>query len=333
MKKIIALLLVLILAALPLTACKKKDGPLRVGYMTGPTGMGMAKLIHDNGGTDGNEKYTFEAFADTTAAAAALTAGKIDVICLPTNEAAKNYNTASPDFTVLAINCLNSLYVLVDSTYDIEALDELDGRTIYTCKNGTPAPILNYLLEHAGIDANVKYEIGNGEDETVIAKPQDIAPLLASGSVDIALAPEPIVTSALLTIKNNPNAKRNYKVISLDSVWNEISDTPVAMGCVVSTSGVISNNKAKIDAFLNDYKASIDYISTTANADSAADYIVEAGIMQAKGAAKTALLNLGDAICYLDGEDMKSALTSFYEVIGKALIGGRLPDDEFYYEK
>jgi NitT/TauT family transport system substrate-binding protein len=105
------------------------------------------------------------------------------------------------------------------------------------------------------------------------------------------------------------------------------------MGCVVSTSGVISNNKAKIDAFLNDYKASIDYISTTENADSAADYIVEAGIMQAKGAAKTALLNLGDAICYLDGEDMKSTLTSFYEVIGTALIGGRLPDDEFYYEK
>ena len=35
------------------------DTVIKIGYMQGPTGMGMAKLIHDNGGIQGNEKYQF----------------------------------------------------------------------------------------------------------------------------------------------------------------------------------------------------------------------------------------------------------------------------------
>ena len=53
--------------------------------------------------------------------------------------------------------------------------------------------------------------------------------------------------------------------------------------------------------------------------------------MQATGAAIKALANLGDAICYIDGEDMKEALIAFYEVLGVDLVGGLLPDENFYY--
>ena len=72
MKKIISLLLILTLALLSLTACLGGDSSydenpsdeitLRIGYMSGPTGMGMAKLIHDNGGVDGNDKYSFVSY-------------------------------------------------------------------------------------------------------------------------------------------------------------------------------------------------------------------------------------------------------------------------------
>ena len=50
-------------------------------------------------------------------------------------------------------------------------------------------------------------------------------------------------------------------------------------------------------------------------------------------AAKKSLTNLGSAISYIDGEEMKTILTDFYNAIGAKLIGGKLPDDEFYYGK
>ena len=60
--------------------------------------------------------------------------------------------------------------------------------------------------------------------------------------------------------------------------------------------------------------------------DSAANYVVETGVMGAVPAAKKALSNLGTAIAYIDGANMKSTLVAFYEAIGIAL-----PDDDFYF--
>ena len=64
MKKLIALLILLSVCILPLASCGEPDNTkMRVGFLAGPTGMGMAKLIHDNGGVDtGNDKYEFEGF-------------------------------------------------------------------------------------------------------------------------------------------------------------------------------------------------------------------------------------------------------------------------------
>ena len=50
-------------------------------------------------------------------------------------------------------------------------------------------------------------------------------------------------------------------------------------------------------------------------------------------AAKKAIGNLGSAIAYLDGSEMKTALIAFYNAIGTTVIGGKLPDEEFYYSK
>ena len=113
MKKIIAKIIVFTLTLSLLSSCSlfpsNKNGStsqevkIRIGYMAGPTGMGMAKLILDNGGLEnGNEKYEFKKYADTAAAKADLAAGNIDVICLPTNEAAVYFNTVDNTAKILA---------------------------------------------------------------------------------------------------------------------------------------------------------------------------------------------------------------------------------------
>ena len=328
MKKLLALILALSLTLLALTACSTEDPPveeakqIRVGYMSGPTGMGMAKLIHDNGGKDGNDKYQFKSYDNTALATADLLAGNIDVICIPTNDAATNYSKTK-DISVLAINTLNTLFLLTDENTEIKSFDELNGKTVYTCKNGTPRIILQHLLDAAGVNATISTSIDGKE----ILTPKDLGAKIVAGEVDIAVAPEPIVTSS--TLERKAAQKSAYSIdLNLDTVWKSIHTTELTMGCVVATTAFTSANKNLVNQFLDEYKASINFIADSKNADTAAEYIVEAGIMAKAPAAKSALKNLGNSIAYIDGADMKASLVGFYQAIGIAL-----PDDNFYYEK
>lgn len=308
---------------------ENKATTIRIGYMAGPTGMGMAKLVSDNGGLEGNsDKYSFTKYTDTTMAKADLAAGKIDVICLPTNEAAMYYSKVDCKAKVLAINCLNSLYYVQGLEIfgnPNMTLKDLEGKTVYTCKNGTPRMILEYIIKEQGLNIEVSYTVDGKE----IITPADLSALAIAGKIPNAVMPEPLVTSVVLGTQKNEVLNRIFEVkIDLSSEWEKISDTPIAMGCIVANGDFAEANGELIDAFLDEYKASVDYIRNPENIDSAANYVVETGVMAAAPAAKKALLNLGSSICYLDGEDMKSTLEAFYGALKIAL-----PGDEFYYEK
>ena len=85
MKKLIALLLLVTMAALSLSACfpAADDTTVNIGVMSGPTGMGMAKLMADN--KDNADKYTFEVYsAPTTATSDAVSRDSPTVAFLPT---------------------------------------------------------------------------------------------------------------------------------------------------------------------------------------------------------------------------------------------------------
>jgi NitT/TauT family transport system substrate-binding protein len=336
MKKIIAFILLLTIctaSAAVLASCSTTDDyQLKIGYLNGPTGMGMAKLIHDNGGVSGNEKYTFTA---TTAelVGAAVASGVFDIACMPTNAAATLYNTNS-SIEILAVNCLNSIYVITDKNTTLTSFSDLEGKTIYTCKGGTPAPILNALLAAYGINATVSYEF----DGKTIAKPEDLPAVITAknGAPAIVVAPEPIITSASLALKKDTANDNEYSVdIDLGAVWKDKFNTDITMGCIVANKDTVKNHKSAINAFLTEYKASIEYIGNSDNIENSSAYVVDAGIMAAAPAAKTALANLnkGGYIAYLDGNDMKAALEKVYEAFGMKLIGNKMPDDGFYYEK
>ena len=339
MKKIVATILVLSITLLSLISCgiitgnqgngnngPSEDVKLRIGYLAGPTGMGMAKLIVDNGGPDSdNDKYVFKKYEDSGKAKSELAAGKIDIICLPTNEAAVFYNTVDDSIRVLAINCLNSLYLLTSGETTVQSLSDLEGQTVYTCKNGTPRAVLSYVVKELGLDITISHEI-NGKE---ILTPNDLSTCVVTGAIPNAVMPEPLVTSSLLTIAKNGDESINYTVdVDLGDEWSKISDTSISMGCIVASGSVINGHKDLVDQFLTEYKASVEFIGNPDNLSSAADYIVKTNVMGAAPAATKALKNLGEAISYVEGEDMKNTLIAFYNAIGVAI-----PSNDFYYEK
>lgn len=343
MKKLLALLLLLTLSLSVLTSCdlfKKDDDDkstttVKIGFMEGPTGMGMAKLISDYEKNDRPEesKYQFVKYKDAKEATNALIAGTVDLACLPTNNAATIYNTKDGVAKVLAINCLNSLFLMTKTGTVLNSVNDLEGKTIYTISNGTPKVILEHALAEKGINATVSTTATVGGKETALNQPSDLASALIAGAVDIALVPEPVATAAPLNITKQ-GKDYNYTVaFDFASVWAEISDTPVAMGCIVGRSSFVNENKAAVDEFLNEYKASVEYIANKDNLDTSAQLIVDATVLGAVPAAKKSLSNLLNAIAYKDGAEMETILKAFYGAINPNLIGGKLPDDNFYYQK
>ena len=229
--------------------------------------------------------------------------------------------TYSSVLRVLALNCLNSLYLISDAEHSANSLADLEGQTIYTCQDGTPKIILEYIIAQLGLDIEVSCTIGN----KTMKKPVDVRTESIAGTLPYAVIPEPIVTAG--TLKN-----KNYSIdIDLADEWAKIpalADTPVTMGCIVASEKFISENPELIETFLDEYEASVSYIGNAENLENAANYVAEAKIMDAAPAAKKALANLGTAISYIDGAQMKSALEAFYTALGM-----KLPEVEFYYEK
>ena len=318
MKKLITTILLMVFALSLLTACGAQDNgnapdnvKINIGVMAGPTGMGMAKLMNDAG--ENSEKYAFEIYSAPTNATADLASGALDMLCLPTNTAAALANKQSDYITVLAINTLGSLYLLTDGNTEITSITDLDGKTIYaSVPSSTTGPILNYLLEANNVNATIEYE---PDHDALVAKVKE-------GSASIVVLPEPKVTAAI--IQNS-----SYSVdLNLSTEWSKVSDTPLTMGCIVVRNEFLQKHKSAVDAFLAEYKASIEYIDNSGNLDAAAQMIVDGGVIPQLPIAKKSLKNLYGSIAYLDGADMKSALENFYTAIDL-----KLPDAGFYYEK
>lgn len=316
MKKIITLIITLALALSALTSCsfldflsKGDNAVIKIGVMSGPTGMGMAKLITDQG--DSEEKYIFEIYSDPSVATTDLASGKLDMLCLPTNTAANL--SKKQDISVFAINCLGSLYLLSDENTAITSVKDLEGKTIYTSvPNSTTGPIVNYILKENGVNATVETV---SDHDTLVA-------MLTSKDAPIAVLPEPKVTAALLSNKN-------YSIdLNLSTEWSKVSDTPLTMGCIVLRNDFLDANTATVNKFLDEYKASIEYVNNKENLDTAAQMIVDAGVLPKLPIAKNALSNLYGSIVFQSGAEMKASLIAFYTAIGQAL-----PDDGFYYEK
>lgn len=312
MKKLIALIIVLATLTLLCTSCSlfapDTTTEIKIGVMNGPTGMGMAKLINDEK-SNPDTLYTFESYSAPTDAIPELTNGTLDMLCLPSNTAATL--SAKLDISVIAINCLGSLYLMTDADTTVTSIADLEGKTIYcSVPTSTTQPIINYILREAGVNATVECV---SDHDALVAK-------IAKNEASIAVLPEPKASAAMT--KNGA-----YSVaLNISEEWNKVSDEPLTMGCIVVRNEFLENNKRAVDTFLTKYQASIEYINTKENNETAAEMITEAGIIPQAPIAKKALNNLYGSIVYMDGADMKNALISFYNAIGQ-----ELPDESFYY--
>lgn len=327
--KIILVTLTLILAASVFAGCvaqkpdpEKKPAVENVNVMVlnGTTGFGMAKLISDSKNGTATLPYTVSVETDASNITASLVSGACDIAALPTNAAANVALKTNGGIKVIAVNTLGVLYVMNNTEkVAITSFEDLRGKTVY-CPAQNPTFLFKAVCEANGLKVGEDIIIDN-----TYAQPADLRTALASGMVDIAVLPEPMVT-----IAKSANASLAAS-LDLTAEWEKhYPANSLMQGCVVVRTEFLNQYPEAVQAFLAEYKASIEFVN--ANTEEAANMIVEAGIFAQAPVAKKAIPNSN--ICYIDGAEMKEGLQSFYGVLLKVAppsIGGQLPAEDFYY--
>ena len=295
---------------------------VKLGTLKGPTGMGMAKLLADNSSGEAKNSYSVTVAGAPDEITAAVISGDLDIAAVPTNLASVLYAKTEGEVQMLALNTLGVLYILENGN-TINSVEDLKGKTIYATGQGaTPEYVLNYILTKNGIDPENDVEI------VYLAEHAELAAQMSSGDVSIAMLPVPNVTSVLM---NNSDVRI---ALNLTDEWNKVAgdDSVLSMGCVIVNKKFAEENKDAVNAFLDEYKASVEYVNN--NIEEAADNMETFGIIPKKQVAVKAIPDAN--ITFVEGETMKTQILSFYQVLFDAnpkSIGGAIPDDNFFYAR
>ena len=321
-KKISALIIAVIML-LSFASCtigdktpKATNTQINITMLKGPTGIGAVKLMSDSDAGNTLNKYTFSLSSDPTDISGGIVNGSIDIAACPLNLASVLYKKTNGNVQMLAINTLGTLYI-VSKDPTITKLADLEGKTIVTAGQGaTPEYVLNYLLEKNGLNDKVTVEYKSEHAE--------VATLALSGEADTVLLPEPNVTAVL-------SKSEDFAVaVDLSKEFENVSGVSLAMGCIIARKDFVENNKAAVDAFLYEYKNSIEYVAN--DIDGASSLCEAYGIIPKAAVAKKAIPNCH--ISYLSGEDMKKTANENLTVLFNAnpsSVGGELPKDDFWY--
>ena len=325
-KKLLTIAVSVVLTSMSLIGCGpqntaiKDDTTIRVGAMSGPTAMGLVKLMEDskNGNTVNNYEF-MDLATDASALVAPMASGELDIAAVPSNLAATLYNNTEHNVIVVAINNLGVLN-LVARGDSVNSISDLSGKKIYATGQGAvPEYTIRYVLDGNGINPENDVEIQWCADTT------EALSYITEAKDAIAILPQPFATAACAQVED-------LKIVEdLNDSWAKLNPgCEIVTGVIVANASFAKEHKGALDEFLKEYKASVEYTST--NPEESANLIVDFGIVKAAPLAQKALP--GCHLQYLDGEDMKKALNGFLEIVynmNPKAVGGTMPDDGFYY--
>ncbi len=294
---------------------------VRVGGLKGPTTMGLVQLMDasQSGVSENDYEFTMVTAADELTAL--IASDKADIALLPANVASVLYSKTNGKVSVIDINTLGVLY-LVSADTSITSLEQLKGRTVYLPGKGTtPEYTLRYLLSASGLSE---------QDVTLEFKSEaaEVASVLSEDASAIGLLPQPFVTAAIA--QND----RLSVIMDMTEVWDSLQTdgekSRLVTGVTIVNNSFLEAHPEAVDTFLKEHEASIHFTNEDVAASS--EMIAAAGIVAKAPLAAKALPYCN--ITFLSGEEMKAALSGYLSVLysqNPDSVGGKLPDDAFYY--
>ena len=320
MKKLTSLLLslVLMVSVLACGASAKTSKKVRIAGLKGPTTMGLVNLLNMEKDGTASLDYDLQLYGAADEIVPKLIKGELDMAAIPANLAATLYQKTNGGIQVMAVNTLGVLYV-VEKGNTVHSFADLKGRTILsTGKGTTPEYVLRYLLKKNGLDPDKDVTIEYYSEAT------EVTAQMATTEDAIAVLPQPYVTAAGLQDDTLRVA------LDLTEEWNKVADTQLITGVTVVRTEYAKQNPDVIAAFLTDYQKSVK--AANEDIDGTAALCEEVGVVAKAAIAKKALPKCN--IVYRNGQEMKKDISAYLQVLydaSPAAVGGKLPDDNFYY--
>jgi NitT/TauT family transport system substrate-binding protein len=293
---------------------------IKIGGLKGPTSMGLVKLMESAEKGEAKNNYTFTISGSADEVTPKLIKGELDMAAVPANLASVLYNNTNGEIKLLAVNTLGVVYI-VEKGNEINSFMDLKGKTIYgTGKGSTPEYTLRYLLSEKGIDpdrdVNLEWK----------AEPTEVVALFSELDKGVAMMPQPYVTVAQTQIEGLRMA------IDLTKEWDALdSGSSLITGVLVVRKEFAEKYPEQIAAFLDEYQQSAEYVNT--NIPEAAKLIEKYGIVKAAIAEKAIpYCN----IYFMEGAEMKASMQGYLSALleqNPKSIGGKLPAEDFYYER
>lgn len=324
MKRAIAWILCLLMAVSAVGCAREEEKQtekeaVRLGGLTGPTTMGMVKLLEENeaGKTENSYEFTLAGSADELTPL--FIQGELDIISVPVNLGSVLYNKTNVEVQMLCVNTLGVLYVLEKGGNSVQSIEDLKGKTLYaTGKGSTPEYTLAYLLEQKGLKL--------GEDVQVEWKsePGEIVAQLAAMDSALCMLPQPYVTVAMSKVEGLEMR------VDLTEEWDKLGT-----GTRLITSGVFvrkefaESHPEAVEKFLEEFEASVEYVN--GNVAEAAQ-LVEKYINVKREVAEQAIPYC-HMVC-IQGKEMADSAQAFLAILHgqkPEAIGGALPHGDFYY--
>lgn len=259
-----------------------------------------------------NATYKAEIVNGADPLVVAFTSQSHDVIVAPTNLGAKFYNTGIPYKYAGAIVYGNLFLASLDTLSDIS---DLDGKEIIAfSQNATPDVVLQTV-----INAN---ELADKVTIRYVGSVSEAQGELLAGTAQIALLAEPILSVT--------KTKVNLNTLDLQEEWSAITGAqsyPQA-GLYVRAE-LIESNPQLVGVFLEIVQTSIRHTNenpaNTASALEAIEFGLPAKIIESAIPNSHLVFNTA-----LGSRDELEFYYSKIMELNPALIGGQLPDDEFY---
>ena len=291
-----------ILLILPLFSCSQTDKPSIIVPLGAPQ---IAQIYLQE-----SLKYDVDIVNGPDALVASFGSKSHDFIFAPTNLGAKLYNSEIEYVFIAAITFGN--YYLATVTEEDFTVESLNGKEIICFgMNATSDIILRYILDSFDIEATISYV-----DSLEMAN----ATLILDNS-NIILSAEP----ALSLLK--------AKVLGIDTIDLQNEYKEITGEGSYPQSGVFAKKSLsdiEINTFLSNLEISIDKVNNQLTETALLGVKLEFGFTE-----ETLVSAIPNSnILYMSSQDARTALENYFNIImemNPSLIGGSLPDDDFYY--
>ena len=293
--------------------------PLKVAALKGPTGMGMVQLMEGQAGKE-RPDYAMTLFDAPDALLGKVVTGEFDAAALPTNSAAIIHAKTGGAVQLAAVNTLGVVSIL-EAGDTVHSLGDLRGRTILASGKGSTADVtLRYLLDRSGL------AVGRDATVTFAGAHADVATAAAAGDAPLVLLPQPFATVAMT---KNPRLR---VAVDISTAWETATGagSVLPMGSLVVNTAYATRHRDQIRDFLTAYRSSVAFAND--QPQRAGELMAKHGIVAPAAVAAAAIPR--SHLVYIDAQAARPSVDAFLTVLfafDPAAVGGKVPDDGFYY--